>query len=147
MVTSLLIMRNKGGRGKTNPYKTTLVRVPEPIKNLILEISDKYREYVLENDTLEFDSRWLKIVFKPIVKYYKHGGSRINSGRPIKESCIKDKVIRVDEETYQFIVSNKKDELISIITDWLDTEKYASPTSPRWEQARILLHDLEKVIS
>jgi len=36
-------MNLKGGRGKKAPYNTVLVRVPEPLKELVVELSDDYR--------------------------------------------------------------------------------------------------------
>ena len=38
----------KGGRGKKAPYETSQVRVPNPLKEQIAELVDKYQSYVEE---------------------------------------------------------------------------------------------------
>lgn len=35
---------SKGGRGKKAPYKTVHYRIPEPIKPIVEDIADKFRE-------------------------------------------------------------------------------------------------------
>lgn len=45
-------MKPKGGRGKTAPYKTTHLRVPEPIKDRIRVIIDDYRENLLNQEPI-----------------------------------------------------------------------------------------------
>lgn len=35
---------SKGGRGKTAPYDTTHVRVPEPVKNIVEKVIQRYKE-------------------------------------------------------------------------------------------------------
>lgn len=45
-------MKPKGGRGKTAPYKSTHLRVPEPIKDRIQAIIDDYRESLLNQEPI-----------------------------------------------------------------------------------------------
>ena len=45
-------MKPKGGRGKTAPYKTTHLRVPEPIKDRIQSLIDDYRENLLNQEPI-----------------------------------------------------------------------------------------------
>ena len=39
-------MKPVGGRGKTAPYKTIGVRIPEPIKSQVQQLSQRYRDQV-----------------------------------------------------------------------------------------------------
>ena len=36
-----------GGRGNKAPYKTTIIRIPEPLLETVESLSTSYREYVL----------------------------------------------------------------------------------------------------
>ena len=51
-VNGLNSMKPKGGRGKTAPYKSTHLRVPEPIKDRIQAIIDDYRESLLNQEPI-----------------------------------------------------------------------------------------------
>jgi hypothetical protein len=39
-----MITKYKGGRGKTAPYRTLVVRIPEPLLNTVEQLVNSYRE-------------------------------------------------------------------------------------------------------
>lgn len=52
-LTGYPMPKPKGGRGKIAPYRTTHLRVPEPIKDQIQSIIDDYRESLLNQEPIE----------------------------------------------------------------------------------------------
>ncbi len=52
-LTGYSMPKPKGGRGKIAPYRTTHLRVPEPIKDQIQSIIDDYRESLLNQEPIE----------------------------------------------------------------------------------------------
>ena len=46
---------NKGGRGHKNPYESTHVRIPSPLKSVISSLSNDYKNYVSNTGSLVFD--------------------------------------------------------------------------------------------
>lgn len=44
----------KGGRGLKAPYTTTHVRIPVPIKDIVLELSQRFKEMTTSEDDLPF---------------------------------------------------------------------------------------------
>ncbi|MCT7976065.1 hypothetical protein [Laspinema olomoucense] len=39
-------MKPKGGRGKIAPYKTKLMRVPVPVELQVMQLCNRYREFI-----------------------------------------------------------------------------------------------------
>ncbi|MCT7969747.1 hypothetical protein NG799_25880 [Laspinema sp. D1] len=39
-------MKPKGGRGKIAPYQTKLMRVPVPVESQVMQLCDRYREFI-----------------------------------------------------------------------------------------------------
>lgn len=60
-------MKPKGGRGKTAPYATTHLRVPEPIKESLQAIIDGWRE----SGELPMNEAQALEVARQILKYKK----------------------------------------------------------------------------
>ena len=50
---------NKGGRGHKNPYESTHVRIPSPLKSVISSLSNDYKNYVSNTSSLDFDEKSL----------------------------------------------------------------------------------------
>ncbi len=70
------------------------------------------------------------------------GGKRIGAGRPATGRVTK--VVRVDAEIAGAV--NHLEDLLDVIEHWKEQARTASTTSPRWEKARELLKDLERVL-
>ena len=51
--------RNKGGRGHKNPYESTHMRIPSPLKSVISSLSSDYKNYVSNTGSLDFDEKSL----------------------------------------------------------------------------------------
>lgn len=71
------------------------------------------------------------------------GGKREGAGRPATGRATK--VVRVDAELAGTV--NHLEDLLDVIEGWREQERTASKTSPRWEKARELLADLERVLA
>jgi len=54
----------KGGRNKQAPYTTTHVRIPEKIKDYVIELSNQYKISIQE----EKEQQFLKSLDKPVNK-------------------------------------------------------------------------------
>lgn len=59
----------KGGRGKTAPYQTRQVRVPEPIISQVDKLIEKYQEYIAAGGSPAEPPEFMNANSKPVDKF------------------------------------------------------------------------------
>lgn len=55
MLTSIIMIKPIGGRGKKAPYETTHLRIPLPIKDKVEKMINDYRSEILEGIKTNFE--------------------------------------------------------------------------------------------
>lgn len=74
----------KGGRGKKAPYETTMIRIPLPLKPLVLKLAEEYRLQAEVASTVGMakelvermiEANWSKEKIEEVVKKLFSGGS------------------------------------------------------------------------
>jgi hypothetical protein len=83
-----------GGRGKTVPYKTVVIRVPEPIKRKVEILVDTYRILALSNSQDKSDLEETKsqnFEYTPVNKFeaIEKAKEILNQKQSAKKSLIK----------------------------------------------------------
>jgi hypothetical protein len=111
----------KGGRGKTAPYDSKLVRIPTPIENQVSQLANQYRQWVESGgnayDPPQFlDAQPITVTPKP-----DYG------------------ITELDAVRYRALVSK--------IHAWsTEAEQPSNQRNSRWHRARLLLAELQGIL-
>ena len=71
----------KGGRGQRAPYESIHVRIPGNIKELVQNLADQFRTYLLKSDRQSFDEKNLLPTVPAIYILLDEAGNIVHVGR------------------------------------------------------------------